>query len=280
MCVSSGTGIAVDRSQRRIVTRSPAQSPASATAIASWQHRASRWSETLFDGVEFNDEIACVDVLYDLAFLLMDLWRRQVPRHANAVWNGYLAETGDFAGTLALSLAPSVGGVPGAVVLRSDEIRKRLCGVSPFERLGADGYTASVSDRVYAELSKRATLVVRAGHSAIVDAVYARPVDRRAIERAAAEAGVPFAGFWLEAPESSLLERVERRRHDASDADADVIRMQRTQETGAIGWHRLDASASEDAVLREATAALRARSRRQRGSSTQAAVLQKIPLRR
>ena len=30
---------------------------------------------TLFDAVEFNDEIACTDVLYDLAFLLMDLWR-------------------------------------------------------------------------------------------------------------------------------------------------------------------------------------------------------------
>ena len=38
---------------------------------------------TLFDGVEFNDEIACTDVLYDFAFLLMDLWRRGLPRHAN-----------------------------------------------------------------------------------------------------------------------------------------------------------------------------------------------------
>ena len=53
---------------------------------------------TLFDGVEFNDEIACTDVLYDLAFLLMDLWRRRLPRHANAVWNRYLAETGDLDG--------------------------------------------------------------------------------------------------------------------------------------------------------------------------------------
>ena len=53
---------------------------------------------TLFDGVEFNDEIACIDVLYDLAFLLMDLWRRRLPRHANAVWNRYLADTGDLDG--------------------------------------------------------------------------------------------------------------------------------------------------------------------------------------
>jgi uncharacterized protein len=59
---------------------------------------------TLFDAIEFNDEIACIDVLYDTAFLLMDLWRRQLPRHANAVWNGYLAEASDFAGIPLLPL--------------------------------------------------------------------------------------------------------------------------------------------------------------------------------
>src|SRR5690606_3763110 len=44
---------------------------------------------TMFDGIEFNDEVSCIDVLYDLAFLLMDLWRRQLPRHANVVLNRY-----------------------------------------------------------------------------------------------------------------------------------------------------------------------------------------------
>ena len=59
---------------------------------------------TLFDAIEFNDEIACIDVLYDLAFLLMDLWRRRLPRHANAVWNGYLGETLDVEGLPLLPL--------------------------------------------------------------------------------------------------------------------------------------------------------------------------------
>ena len=59
---------------------------------------------TLFDGIEFNDEIACIDVLYDLAFLLMDLWRRRLPRHANAVWNGYLGEALDLEGLPLLPL--------------------------------------------------------------------------------------------------------------------------------------------------------------------------------
>nr|WP_245504357.1 hypothetical protein [Lichenihabitans psoromatis] len=31
---------------------------------------------TLFDCLEFNDDLATTDILYDLAFLLMDLWNR------------------------------------------------------------------------------------------------------------------------------------------------------------------------------------------------------------
>ena len=276
---------------------------------------------TLFDGVEFNDKIACTDVLYDLAFLLMDLWRRGLPRHANAVWNRYLAETGEFSGlsllplflscraavraktsataarlqpdarrgnelqalareylamaegllhppgpclvaiggfsgtgksTLALGLAPSVGAVPGAVVIRSDEIRKRLSGVSPLDRLGPEGYSSEMSERVYATVAEHARATIREGHSAIVDAVYARPGDRQAIEHVAADMAVPFVGIWLEAPEATLVARTEQRRNDPSDADADVIRLQQQQGTGAMTWHRLEASSSPDTVLKEA----------------------------
>jgi uncharacterized protein len=45
---------------------------------------------TLFDCIEFNDAIATVDVLYDLSFLLMDLWHRGEPDLANLVMNRYL----------------------------------------------------------------------------------------------------------------------------------------------------------------------------------------------
>jgi len=280
---------------------------------------------TLFDAIEFNDEIACTDVLYDLAFLLMDLWRRRLPRHANAVLNAYLSESRDYSGvcllplflscragvraktsatsaglqtdpqrrgalettareylamaerllhpqppcliaiggfsgsgksTLALSLAPAVGAVPGAVVLRSDEIRKRLCGVSPFERLGPEGYTSEVSRCVYATAAEQAGAVVRAGHAAVVDAVYARQSDREAIEHTAIAASVPFVGLWLDAPEAVLIERSEQRRHDSSDANADVIRLQRAQDAGAIRWHRLDGVSPAEVVSERATTLL------------------------
>lgn len=44
----------------------------------------------LFDCIEFSDEIATVDVLYDLAFLLMDLLHRGLPGLANVAMNRYL----------------------------------------------------------------------------------------------------------------------------------------------------------------------------------------------
>lgn len=49
----------------------------------------------LFDCIEFNDRIATVDTLYDLAFLLMDLWHRGFAAFANRVMNRYLDEADD-----------------------------------------------------------------------------------------------------------------------------------------------------------------------------------------
>src|SRR5690606_38432660 len=143
---------------------------------------------------------------------------------------------------------PSVGAVPGAVVLRSDELRKRLCGVSPLERLGPEAYTPEMSARVYAALAERASAIARAGVSVIVDAVCRTPAERQQLEQAACAAGVAFAGIWLEAPESVLIERASRREHDASDADANVVRQQVRQPTGDITWSRVDASGAPEDV--------------------------------
>jgi hypothetical protein len=61
----------------------------------------------LFDAIEFDEKIATIDVLYDLAFLLMDLRRRGQTRAANQIFNRYLhlrrAEE-DLSGLAALPL--------------------------------------------------------------------------------------------------------------------------------------------------------------------------------
>jgi aminoglycoside phosphotransferase family enzyme/predicted kinase len=44
---------------------------------------------TLFDAIEFDERLATIDVLYDLAFLLMDLWHRGLRQEANSILNHY-----------------------------------------------------------------------------------------------------------------------------------------------------------------------------------------------
>ena len=63
---------------------------------------------TLFDAVEFNDQISCIDVLYDVAFLLMDLWRLRLRAHANALFNEYLAATSQLEAVIAPAPLPLV----------------------------------------------------------------------------------------------------------------------------------------------------------------------------
>ncbi|MGZ9033359.1 MAG: bifunctional aminoglycoside phosphotransferase/ATP-binding protein [Rhodospirillales bacterium] len=59
---------------------------------------------TLFDAIEFNDAFAEVDVLYDLAFLLMDLRYRGLDDFASLVLNRYLDNGGGSEGLVALPL--------------------------------------------------------------------------------------------------------------------------------------------------------------------------------
>ena len=48
----------------------------------------------LFDAIEFDERIATIDTLYDKAFLLMDLWHRDLRGHANQLLNAYLRHAG------------------------------------------------------------------------------------------------------------------------------------------------------------------------------------------
>lgn len=51
---------------------------------------------TMFDGLEFNASLRWIDVISDVAFLVMDLWFRARTDLAQRVLNAYLAQTGDY----------------------------------------------------------------------------------------------------------------------------------------------------------------------------------------
>lgn len=278
----------------------------------------------LFDAIEFNEAFATIDVLYDLAFLLMDLDRRGLSTLATVVMNRYMDITGSAWGLIALplflslraairshvactqaasiddeavqqaktaeareyldmaleylhvpeprliavgglsgsgksraarELACHVGGHPGARVVRSDVLRKRIAGVHPLDKLGPEGYSAQMTQKTYQAVFDEARTVLATGHSVIADCVFSKPEERAAIEAVAAEMEAPFIGLWLEADPKIMQSRVEARTHNASDADAEVVKMQLGYDLGAITWNRIDSSGTReqtDALMRKA----------------------------
>ncbi len=260
-----------------------------------------------FDAIEFSERIANIDVLYDLAFALMDLCERKLGPLANRLLNEWLWRIAELPGapheealallphflsrraavrafvdassaalvgkisegartyqsaalaflrpapptltaigglsgsgktTLAVKLAPDIGRVPGAVVVRTDVERKRLAGIALEARMPTGSYTLQASAQVYAACLARAERVLRSGHSVILDAVFARSDERRAAEALATKVGVPFEGIWLDVPKEVALARVAARGADASDATAEVVERQYGYDLGNITWRK------------------------------------------
>ncbi len=280
-----------------------------------------------FDAIEFDPIVASGDVLYDLAFPLMDLIERGLPGPANLLMNGYLQAsrrgddddglaalpfflslraairakvtaarlagasdnerpaiaraalryftlaldllapampaivcTGGLSGTgksvLARALAPRFPPCPGAVMLRSDIERKASYGVGETDRLPPDAYRPEISVQIYARLTERATRIARAGYSVVVDAVFASPSERAAIEAVARDAGVAFCGLFLVADTDTRMRRVHHRKADASDADAAVVYRQEGYDIGPMTWPVIDAGGAPAQTLKIAVSHL------------------------
>jgi aminoglycoside phosphotransferase family enzyme/predicted kinase len=161
--------------------------------------------------------------------------------------------------TLARAIAPLIGAAPGALVLRSDEIRKRQHGVDPEQRLPSSAYTAEKSAAVFGELIALAEEAAAGGHAVIADATFMDLAHRTAIETAAAQARVKFVGIWLSAPHGVLEQRVSGRTGDASDATVAVLRSAAGNDPGPGSWNEIDTTdgaAAQDALMALVRAAM------------------------
>ena len=169
------------------------------------------------------------------------------PRDVSLTVVGGLSGTGKSA--VAQALAPDIGRTPGAVVIRSDVVRKRLAG-QPLELpLDEGGYSPDMTQTVYQQMGHMARTALEAGHSVIVDAVFAAPEEREAIEQVARQVECHFAGVWLEAPLDTRIGRIEARSGDPSDADVAVARKQESYAIGVLGWPSVRATAPLEHVL-------------------------------
>ncbi len=154
--------------------------------------------------------------------------------------------SGSGKSTQAKKLAPMLGTIPGAIILRSDVVRKSLMGVATSSPLDAGGYSAEVTTQVYEFLRTKAAMLLSAGHSVVVDAVHARPEERQMIEAVAAQSGVPFKGLWLAPPCDVMEARLEARRNDASDATVEILHQQQSYDLGGMKWTELSSAEDRD----------------------------------
>jgi aminoglycoside phosphotransferase family enzyme/predicted kinase len=272
----------------------------------------------LFDAIEFDPVIATTDVLYDLAFPVMDLVHFGLNACANRLFNDYLridwannadalrllplflsmraairanvlftkrrlspgdahdavdakayfdlalrhleparpsliaigGKSGTGKSVLAREAAAAISPLPGAVVLRSDVIRKELFGVDPLVALPGTAYTEDVTRRVYRTLSDRARQVVGQGLSVIVDAAFLREAERDELSIEAQKLNADFRPVFLTADLATRLSRIGSRKNDASDATREVATDQDGYDIGKLDWPTVDASGSLEQTLR------------------------------
>jgi hypothetical protein len=263
----------------------------------------------LFDCIEFNDRLIQIDILYDLAFILMDLWVRGQKAAANRVMNAWFetmarheadieslyaglkllplfmsiraavrchvnahAAKGDatlmavarnylraalgflsFASARLMAIgglsgsgksyqarkvAAGFGRPAGAVIIRSDDVRKRLWGVKSHIHLPPEAYFTAHNRATLHEIMRLGRIILGSGQSLIIDATFRDPEWRRHAEALADETLAQFTGVWLEVDKDERLRRVQARENDISDADVHIAAAQESEIMLSQKWYR------------------------------------------
>ena len=195
------------------------------------------------------------DHLKSIAQNYFELARRSIsPPPAKLIAVGGLSGTGKS--VLARALAGLTEPLPGAVILRSDVIRKRLFDVAETDRLPVSAYQPDITQRVYQTLTERAAGILAQGHSVIVDAVYAQEAERAMISRSVSDMKLSFCGIFLTADLATRIRRIGQRVNDASDATSEFARVQDDYDIGSIDWAMIDANGTPERTLQLSKAAL------------------------
>ena len=153
--------------------------------------------------------------------------------------------SGSGKSTVAGAVAPQIGMAPGALRIRSDEVRRQLIKWDDYAPMPQSAYTSDMSKSVYEQMIKIATTALNAGHSVVIDAVLDRGVDRQLFQKSIETCGVPFYGFWLQVDKSVMEARITGRTNDASDATIDVLHAQLARQPVIdTNWTKINANGS------------------------------------
>lgn len=254
---------------------------------------------TIFDGIDFNEQLRWIDIISEVAFVVMDLQERKHSEYAYQFMSLYLQHTGDYKGLsvfpyyfvyraivrakvamlciaqhnvaenqakkiqkefksyvklaghyinkrkpiLAITYGLSGSGKStysellvgpiGAIQIRSDIERKRLCGYSALENtssaINRDIYSQRSSKETYEHLAIIAEHIISAGHSVIVDACFLQKEQRDKFRAIASKLQVPLIILEFKATVDTLRLRVAARtkdKNEPSEADIDVLNYQ------------------------------------------------------
>lgn len=255
--------------------------------IALWQDKI-----LLFDCIEFNEPFRFVDVMFDIAYAVMNLEAEQRKDLSNAYLNTYVEQTGDWEGLQVLPIYlnrqayvrakvtsfllddPSVpadvkaeatktaaeyyklawdytkpkqgqlilmSGLSGsgksttakllsrelgAILIRSDAVRKHLAKIPLLERGGDDLYTPEMTEKTYARLLELGIILTNQGYTVILDAKYDQQKLRQEAIAQANKHELPLQIIQCTAPIEVLEQRLRDRTGDIADATVDLLRSQ------------------------------------------------------
>lgn len=180
--------------------------------------------------------------------------------------------SGSGKSTLAVALAEKL---PGAILLDSDVMRKKMEGVSPETPLPPEAYTPEKTKKFIRYIQNEAASLLKRGHSVIVTGTFLGNDERKRQWAVAQRARADFIGIYLDAPLSVLYDRVAKRKDNPSDADQEVVRRQvRKSITGQQGlhWYIVNSARPTEEVERSAVRLVARELHRYRVLSTQGRV--------
>lgn len=164
------------------------------------------------------------------------------------------------------TVARAVAARLGAIVVRTDAVRKRLEGLSPTtHRPAAAGeglYTPEMGRRTYAEALRLAGALLAAGWPVLVDGTFSTAAERQQARELAARLRRPFASLWCDAPDAVLHARLRRRAADpreVSDAGPELLAPHRARyepPQGEPGTLRVDTAGGSEAAVEAALRAM------------------------
>ena len=138
----------------------------------------------------------------------------------------FLLATCGLIGSGKTTLAKELASRVGAVLVRSDSVRKFSLGLKPsehrFEPFGEGIYSSEITERTYKHMIEIAQEVIKDGYPVIIDGSFSKRWQRDLVRGLSSELQISYFFLYTKCPYELLLERLEKRQ-DISDGRPEIL---------------------------------------------------------